>query len=547
MINFNKIEIENFGSYEHQIVDFKSGKHLVSGINGSGKSSVFEAIGYCIYKHMHRGKNPSRNHNGQCSVKLSFAVKENEYRVERYFKHKQYKNSLKLICNEEDISADTIRNTENLILELGFPSQELFIMTITIIQGLPINFSQLTNTRRKEILETLFSFNIWEDFRKKVKKFNKFTQTKQGEIHLNFTNKKEAMIALNSKLDTIKNMNTDRVTEIDSNVVKIKTNIKYNMSQINLLEQELSSNTGLFEEVSNLQQNLTKLNMRLSQNKSLVDNQSCPTCSRPYPAEDIDKAKAMIEKVKNKIQITKKQYDELKEINDNDTTLNNSIRDLQYDINNHKRSLKQSADEKTKLQKTIDIDKLQSELDELVEEVNRHKIDLDNILSELEHCNYVDSLLLPSSTFRTNILVKYIQYINQIIEEVGEYVFRGLKINLKVDDKCNGIDIALKKDNLESYEYGMLSGGEKKRLDIIIILALQRFLLESSGIATNLIVFDEIFDALDSEGVESILECLDYMYSESTCVYVISHNTSIKGMFDSILTVEKTEKVSKIV
>ena len=93
----------------------------------------------------------------------------------------------------------------------------------------------------------------------------------------------------------------------------------------------------------------------------------------------------------------------------------------------------------------------------------------------------------------------------------------------------------------------MLSGGERKRLDIIIILSLQRFLLESSGISTNLIVFDEIFDALDNEGVESILECLNYMYSEDTSVYVISHNTDIKGMFDSVLTVEKTDNISQII
>ena len=45
-------------------------------------------------------------------------------------------------------------------------SQDLFCSTIIIEQGLPINFTQMTKTVRKGVVEDLLGFNVRSDFYK---------------------------------------------------------------------------------------------------------------------------------------------------------------------------------------------------------------------------------------------------------------------------------------------------------------------------------------------------------------------------------------------
>jgi len=83
-------------------------------------------------------------------------------------------------------------------------------------------------------------------------------------------------------------------------------------------------------------------------------------------------------------------------------------------------------------------------------------------------------------------------------------------------------------------------------VDIIIILSLQRFLLECTGVSTNLLVFDEIFDSLDNVGIRMILNCIDSIFDEDLCVYIITHKNDFKSSFESFVEIEKVDDISSI-
>src|SRR5437773_3872989 len=44
-----RIELENINSYRQIIIDFRRGTTAISGVNGSGKTSMVEAIGYALF------------------------------------------------------------------------------------------------------------------------------------------------------------------------------------------------------------------------------------------------------------------------------------------------------------------------------------------------------------------------------------------------------------------------------------------------------------------------------------------------------------------
>jgi len=78
----------------------------------------------------------------------------------------------------------------------------------------------------------------------------------------------------------------------------------------------------------------------------------------------------------------------------------------------------------------------------------------------------------------------------------------------------------------EGYGYAASSGGERRRIDIALLLALGEVAEAAVGISTGTMFFDEVFDALDDEGVSTAIEVLAEL-AKDRCVVVISHNSTL--------------------
>ena len=86
---FTKLELENFKSHKNTSIDFNSGISLIIGENGAGKSTIFEAISFALYKKYTGDKiddlvrTNKDIENVPMSVRLSFISGGIEYRVTR--------------------------------------------------------------------------------------------------------------------------------------------------------------------------------------------------------------------------------------------------------------------------------------------------------------------------------------------------------------------------------------------------------------------------------------------------------------------------------
>lgn len=89
---------------------------------------------------------------------------------------------------------------------------------------------------------------------------------------------------------------------------------------------------------------------------------------------------------------------------------------------------------------------------------------------------------------------------------------------------------------IESY-----SSGETRRIELATHLALKEVVKDVSGFSCNITVLDEVFESLDLSGKDAVVDCLKTL-SDDSAVYVISHDSDIKGRFNSITTVVKGSK-----
>lgn len=98
----------------------------------------------------------------------------------------------------------------------------------------------------------------------------------------------------------------------------------------------------------------------------------------------------------------------------------------------------------------------------------------------------------------------------------------------------NEIHIRVLVDNKE-VDIKLLSGGQKRLIDIIIFFTLYEILVQQKGKLANVLYFDEIFDALDNENTIDIMNILKTL-SEKSEVRIITHSDVWKQEeFDNII------------
>jgi len=94
--------------------------------------------------------------------------------------------------------------------------------------------------------------------------------------------------------------------------------------------------------------------------------------------------------------------------------------------------------------------------------------------------------------------------------------------------------------------YNASSAGEKRRVDLCVLLALQGLVASFGPHDLNILFFDEIFDALDKTGSEKVTDLLIEESRGKDSVFVITHSEDLRNYFDNIITVVKKRGVSKI-
>ena len=168
---FTKLELENFKSHKKTSIDFNSGISLIIGENGAGKSTIFEAISFALYKKYTGDKiddlvrTNKDIENVPMTVRLSFISGGNEYRVTRG------RRSRKSIARLERqsrssfdftpiVEGDSQVNKEiQNILEMD---ADLFLNAIYVRQGEIADLISKTPGERKQLIGKLLKLEELE-------------------------------------------------------------------------------------------------------------------------------------------------------------------------------------------------------------------------------------------------------------------------------------------------------------------------------------------------------------------------------------------------
>ena len=90
-------------------------------------------------------------------------------------------------------------------------------------------------------------------------------------------------------------------------------------------------------------------------------------------------------------------------------------------------------------------------------------------------------------------------------------------------------------NGLGNVAFDTLSGGEKKKVSLAVMLSLNDLLRLSGKEKSNIIFFDEVADSLDREGVKGLCELIDELKQDKK-VFIISHNEYLTSIIEDKAT-----------
>ncbi len=163
----------------------------------------------------------------------------------------------------------------------------------------------------------------------------------------------------------------------------------------------------------------------------------------------------------------------------------------------------------------------------------------------------VDKWELHFRGFKSHLANKCIgnieQYTNLFLQNMGSNLTISIEGYRQLASKKlkEQITTIVNRNGFEAGSYGKFSGGERSRIDVAAILALQELILVNAGHGKGIdfLCVDEILESVDLTGMECILNSLQPLQKT---IMLVSQHTEISSLAQHTLTVQKKNKVSTI-
>lgn len=156
----SRLSLKNFKKYKEFSLEFNDGLVGIIGKNGSGKSTIFEAICFALYGKLKNNdskeliKNVNANEKEEVKVELEFEFDENIYIIQREFRGKNLVAYAKFFKNNELVVTGA-KDVTTSIITLIKMNRDAFLHTLFASQKELTSLSSLDNEQRKKMIRKL--------------------------------------------------------------------------------------------------------------------------------------------------------------------------------------------------------------------------------------------------------------------------------------------------------------------------------------------------------------------------------------------------------
>lgn len=571
MILFKQIAYRNFLSSGNQATEIKftdTQTTLIVGANGSGKSTMLDALCFGLFNKAFRKINKSQLINStnekECLVEIDFSIGTKEYKIKRGIKPNIFEIWIDgILQNQAASSADQQKQLEDNILKLNYKS---FTQIVILGSASFVPFMQLSTANRREVVEDLLDIKIFSAMNAVIKDRIKNTNDKIKELSLKQSMTEEKVEMQKEFIESIEKSGKeniekkkDKITSITTYIDQLAAENVHKVEEVSTtlqpqLENLLDASKKL-KQLSNLKGKISeKVSSITEQHKFFNNNSVCPTCTQTIEeefrlnkvSESENKAKELQQgynELKEAIQQEEKREREFNVVSKEISSLNNEISNNNVKIsqlNKQSRDLDQEIQDITNKIKNRNTErKVLIELEQTLDLIQTEKA------KNKEDVSYFDFAhsLMKDGGIKGKIIKKYLPLMNQ---QINKYLqMMDFYINFTLDEEFNE---KIKSPIHEDFTYESFSEGEKMRINLAILFTWREIARMKNSVNTNLLILDEVFDSsLDFMGTDYFTRIIKYVIKD-TNIFVISHKTDeLIDKFDRVVKFDKVKGFSKMV
>ena len=561
MIEFKTVRYKNFLSTGQQFIEVPlntGGTTLIIGDNGSGKSTMLDALCFGLFNRPFRDIKKDQIVNSinekDCLVEIDLQIGSNKYTIKRGIKPAIFE----IWCNDKMLNQDAAskdyqKHLEDNILRLNFRS---FTQVVILGSSSFVPFMRLRARHRRQVVEEILDIEIFSRMNLLLREKNKAKdeEIRSAEFSVNLFNEK--IIDQDKHIQDLQYRNKQSIESKEAQIEKEETGKKQYQEDIKDLEKEITvlrdkilDETDVKNKHMKFHQLEAKLESNCTKHKTMLkffqDNDECPTCKQTidetFKSNEIEEKKKKIDEIETGMsQMAKdivKIEARMKTINDTAV----AIREKEMLIERYKtsienvdryiRSVRNEVDDlRDEKESTGEAKGVLKQLNESHKEAELNKVKLkDDKL-------YLDTAreLMTDTGIKTKIIKQYLPIMNQLINKHLQRL--DFYVNFTLDDEFNE---TIKSRFRDAFQYNSFSEGEKLRIDLSILFTWREIAKIKNSTNTNLLILDEVLDSsLDSSGTEEFMKIINSLAKEN--VFVISHKGDI--LIDKFTQVIKYEK-----
>ena len=567
MILFKTLRWKNLlstGNYFSEIQLNANTNSLIIGENGSGKSTMLDALCFALFGKAFRSVNKPNllnSINGKdCVVEVEFDIGNKQYKIVRGIKpniFEIYQDGT--LVNQDAAMRDYQEYLEKFIIKLNYKS---FTQIVILGSASFVPFMQLSASDRRAIIEDLLDIQIFSTMNGLVRNklsMNKDSMiTKKNEIELmqqKYDIKKEHQDKLNEDKEVKVN---EYASEIQSCTETLRTisgdidNLEGQKAHLLPLVAKIPENEKKIIALKKVESKIESKISEVGTHRHFYDhNADCPTCRQTITVESKERH---LGELQSKEQELAGGLTELQEKITEHETLLDQLRSNEQTLHTLRIELATKQTGKAgleaaivKLQKQIDdlnsADKKSADVTELTNlktQIKTSKEDLKVLIEEKSYYEVATSLLKDSG-IKTKIIKQYLPIINKLVNKYLASL--DFFVNFNLDESFKE---TIKSRHRDDFSYHNFSEGEKQRIDMALMLTWRAVAKLKNSSSTNLLILDEVFDSsLDTTGTEELMKILHGL--EDVNLFVISHKGDIlQDKFANTIRFKKVKNFSRI-
>ena len=548
-----KVKWRNFGSYgeEWNELDFPTDSHsnlnYLVGKNGFGKSTIPKVIKFGLYGKvdtLNLSDIPNRiNKNAEVIIGL---IGKDGQRVKIH--RGLQPEFLDVTINEEAVDASKKRNIQNILdTEVYGIDYNVFSNIIILSINDFKSFLSIKPNDKREIVDRIFGFDNINEIRSLANEERIAVKKQLSTVSTKIEQTKEYIISLKGKYEDKQAQKENNGNAATSKLKEEKTGLENELTEIQAKLKDAEA------EKSSLQENQKSANIELNTinnnakqiNKQLkiFEKDNCPTCGAPLEDDLHLELKNRLETERSENQVAKQEKEAQKK------ELDGMIKNVDSTLTEHKKTENQLTKKIQELESEIrsnesnvdvEISQLVSILKEQKSKFESLQEEHDRLENEYNVLQVLEDKVLSDKGAKNLVITKILPLFNKSIANIAESV--NLPFHLEFNENFSPI----LKQMGEEISPKTLSAGEKKKADLVIIIAMIE-MLKFRYPSLNVLFLDEVLSSIDSDTVPSMVQTIRKTIKNlGLNTYIVGHNNLPIHYFDRVVEVEKQGNFSTL-